>query len=152
MGRNESFEKTLMLGKIEGERDDREWDGWMASQTQWTWIWVNSESWWWTGRPGMLQSLGSQRVRQYWVTELNCKYHIFFWHILLQFHFHVWLPHSDLSKLTRDWVSLPPRNLAGLPPSNLDEVPSSQLPWDDTMVTVMALVTWCCVRPSLDCD
>ena len=51
--------------------DDRGWDGWMASPTQWTWVWVNSESWWWTGRPGMLQSMGLQRVRQDWATELN---------------------------------------------------------------------------------
>ena len=45
-----------------GEGDDRGWDGWMASLTQWTWVWVNSGSWWWTGRPGMLQSVGLQRV------------------------------------------------------------------------------------------
>ena len=43
-----------------GEGDDRGWDGWMASLTQWTWVWVNSESWWWTGKPGVLQSMGSQ--------------------------------------------------------------------------------------------
>ena len=54
-----------------GEGDDRGWDGWMASPTQWTWVWVNSRSWWWTGKPGMLQSMGSQRVRHDWVTELN---------------------------------------------------------------------------------
>ena len=54
-----------------GEGDDRGWDGWMASLTQWTWVWVNSGSWWWTGRPGVLRSMGSQRVRQDWVTELN---------------------------------------------------------------------------------
>ena len=46
-------------------------DGWMASLTQWTWVWVNSGSWWWTGRPGVLQSMGSQRVKHNWVTELN---------------------------------------------------------------------------------
>ena len=46
-------------------------DGWMASPTQWTWVWVNSGSWWWTGKPGVLQSMGSQRVRHNWVTELN---------------------------------------------------------------------------------
>ena len=50
---------------------DRGWDGWMASPTQWTWVWVNSESWWWTGRPGVLQSMGSQRVRHEWATQLN---------------------------------------------------------------------------------
>ena len=54
-----------------GEGDDRGWDGWMASLTQWTWIWVNSGSWWWTGRPGVLQFMGLQRVGHDWVTELN---------------------------------------------------------------------------------
>ena len=54
-----------------GEGDDRGWDGWMASPTQWTWIWVNSGSWWWTGNPGMLQSMGLQRVRHDWATDLN---------------------------------------------------------------------------------
>ena len=54
-----------------GEWDDRGWDGWMASPTQWTWVWVSSRSWWWTGRPGMLQSMGLQRVRHDWATELN---------------------------------------------------------------------------------
>ena len=57
--------------KAGGEGDDRGWDGWMASPTWWTWVWVNSGSWWWTGRPGVLQSMGSQRVRHDWVTELN---------------------------------------------------------------------------------
>ena len=54
-----------------GEGDDRGGNGWMASLTQWTWVWVNSVSWWWTGRPGMLQSMGSQRVRHDRETELN---------------------------------------------------------------------------------
>ena len=54
-----------------GEGDDRGWDGWMASLTRWTWVWVNSRSWWWTGRSGMLRFMGSQRVRHNWVTELN---------------------------------------------------------------------------------
>ena len=64
MWRTDSLGKTLMLRKIEGggEGADRGWDGWMASLTQWTWVWVNSGSWWWTGRPGVLQSMGSQRV------------------------------------------------------------------------------------------
>ena len=57
--------------KAGGEGDNRGWDGWMASPTQWTWVWVNSWSWCWTGRPGMLQSMGSQRVRHNWTTELN---------------------------------------------------------------------------------
>ena len=54
-----------------GEEDNRGWDGWMASLTQWTWVWVNSGSWWWTGKPGVLQSVGSQRVGYDWATELN---------------------------------------------------------------------------------
>ena len=57
--------------KARREGDNRGWDGWMASLTQWTWLWVNSRSWWWTGRPSVLQSMGSQRVRHNWVTELN---------------------------------------------------------------------------------
>ena len=59
--------------KAGGEGDDRGWDGWMASPTWWTWIWAASRSWWWTGKPGVLQSMGSQRIRHDWVTELNWK-------------------------------------------------------------------------------
>ena len=54
-----------------GEGDGRGWDGWMASPTRWTWVWVNSGSWWWTGRPGVLQFMGLQRVGRDWATELN---------------------------------------------------------------------------------
>ena len=54
-----------------GKGDDRGWDGWMASPTQWTWVWVDSSSWWWTGRSDVLRFMGSQRVRHNWVTELN---------------------------------------------------------------------------------
>ena len=54
-----------------GEEDDRGWDGWMASPTQWTWVWVDSGSWWWTVKPGMLWFMGSQRVGHDWATELN---------------------------------------------------------------------------------
>ena len=56
-----------------GEGDDRGWDGWMASPTRWTWVWVNFGSWCWTGRPGVLRFMGSQRVRHDWETELNWK-------------------------------------------------------------------------------
>ena len=76
MRRTDSLEKTLMLGKIEGRRR-RGWNGRMASLTWWTWVWVNSGSWWWTGRPGILQSMGSQRVRHNWVTELMIKVQTF---------------------------------------------------------------------------
>ena len=57
-----------------GEGDYRGWDGWMASLTQWMWVWVNSGRWWWTGRPGMLRFMGSQTVRHDWVTELNWRH------------------------------------------------------------------------------
>ena len=57
--------------KAGGEKDNKGWDVWMASPTQWTWVWVSSGSWWWTRKPGILQSMGSQRVRHDWVTELN---------------------------------------------------------------------------------
>ena len=74
MQRTNLLEKTLMLGKIEGRRR-RRWQrmSWMASPTQWTWVWASSGSWWWAGRPGVLQFMGSQRVRHDWVTELNTQ-------------------------------------------------------------------------------
>ena len=56
-----------------GEADDSGWDGWMAPLTQWTWVGVNWGSWWWTGRPGVLRFMGSQRVGHDWATELNWK-------------------------------------------------------------------------------
>ena len=77
MRRTDSLEKTLMLGKIE-DRRRRGWqrmrwlDGWMVGcSTQWTWVWVDSGSWWWTGRPGVLWFMGSQRVGHDWAPELN---------------------------------------------------------------------------------
>ena len=68
--------------KAGGEGDNREWAGWMVSLTQWTWVWVSSGSWWRTGKPGMLQSMGSQRVGHDWVTGLN-----FLWET---YKFHEW--------------------------------------------------------------
>ena len=63
---------TLLMGETEGETGgNRGWDGWMASLTQWTRVWVSSGSWWWTGKPGVLQSVRSPRVGHDWATELN---------------------------------------------------------------------------------
>ena len=62
--------------KVGGEGDSRGWDGWMASPSQWTWVWINSRSWSWTGRPGKLQSMGSQKVEYDWVTELKRTDHL----------------------------------------------------------------------------
>ena len=72
MQRVDLLERTLMLGGIGGRRRRGWWwDGWMASLTRWTWVWMNSGSWCWTGRPGVLRFMGSKRVEQDWVTELN---------------------------------------------------------------------------------
>ena len=71
MGRTDSFEKPWCWERLKagGEGDDRGWDGWMVSPTQWTWVWVSSGSWWWTGKPGMLQSMGLQS--QTWLSGWN---------------------------------------------------------------------------------
>ena len=73
MQRFDSLEKLLWWEGLGagGEGDDRGWDGWMASPTRWTWVSVNSGSWWWTGRPGVLHFMRLQRVRHDWATELN---------------------------------------------------------------------------------
>ena len=74
MQRTDSLERPWCWErlKVGGEGDNRGWDSWMASLTQWTWVWVGSGSWWWTGKPGMLQSTGSKKVGHDWVTKLNC--------------------------------------------------------------------------------
>ena len=73
MWRADSFEKALMPERLRagGEGDNRGWDSWIESPTQWTLVWVDSASWWWTGRLGLLWFMGSQRVRHDWVTKLN---------------------------------------------------------------------------------
>ena len=91
------------------EVDGRGWDGWMASLTQRTWVWASSGSWWWTGKLGVLQSMGSQRVGYDWVTELIDWYRMFlspwdtcfFNHMLSKFfpHFTSYLPASERKKL-----------------------------------------------------
>ena len=95
MQRTDSLEKTLMLGKTEGRR--RRGQHRMALPAQWTWVWVNSGSWWWTGRPGMLQFMGLQRVRHDWVTELNwthnCFREVLYFKTAVQ---PVWSCHSDM--------------------------------------------------------
>ena len=68
-----SLEKTLILERLKagGEGDNKGWDGWIPPLTRWEWVWVSSRSWWETGKSGMLQSMGSQTVRQNWATELK---------------------------------------------------------------------------------
>ena len=74
--RADSFGRSWCWERLKagGEGDDIGWDGWMASPTWSTWLWVNSGSWWWTGRPGVLRFMGSQRVGHNWATELNWVY------------------------------------------------------------------------------
>ena len=104
MRRVDSLEKTLMLGGIGagGKGDDRGWDGWMVSQTRWTWVWVNSGSWWWTGRPGVLRFMGSQRVGHDWATDL-------IWNPIISYCFnHYWRSQFLLPKSCSLWFDLSP--------------------------------------------
>ena len=73
MQRANSWKSPLCWERLNigGEGEDRGWDGWMASLTQWIWVWACCRSWWWTGKPGVLQSRGSQRVGHDWASELN---------------------------------------------------------------------------------
>ena len=87
--------------KAGGEGDNRGWDGWMAS-TQWTWVWASSRSSWWTGRPGVLQSMGLQGVVHDWVTELNWTERIYDCIFVLTVTFRMdWL---NLPKGDQSWV------------------------------------------------
>ena len=87
MWRADSLEKSLCWERLKagGEGDDRGWDGWMASLTRWRWVWMNSGSWWWTGRPGVLRFMGSQRVGHDWATELNWTWWVDFYHYKISF-------------------------------------------------------------------
>ena len=87
MRSTDSFERYWERLRAEGEGDDRQWDGWMASPTQWTWVYVSSRSWWWTGCPGVLWFMALQRVRHDWATELIwtelslfCDIFVWFWY------------------------------------------------------------------------
>ena len=108
MRRADSFEKTRCWERLKagGEGDDRGSDGWMASPTQWAWFWVNSGSWLWKGRPGVLQFMGSQRVRHNWMTELYWP-----WSTILFIHCWIWFANIllrilSLSMLKRYWSFL----------------------------------------------
>ena len=83
-GRQQSFPWCWERLKAGGEGDNRGWDGWMASPTQWAWVWVDSRSWWWTERPGVLCFMGSQRVWHDWATELKCTLYYLLLLILLR--------------------------------------------------------------------
>ena len=82
--------KDSDAGKVGGDGDDRGWDGWMALLTRCTWVWVSSRSWWWTGKPGVLQYIGSQRVGHNWETDLNLtwKLALLFLTIIILIYYH----------------------------------------------------------------
>ena len=100
--------------KAGGEGDDRGWGGWMTSPTWWTWVWTNSGSWWYTGKPVILSSMGSQRVGHDWVTELNflCSILDTFWSWGIIFWCHIFLPfhtvNEDLQATILEWVAISP--------------------------------------------
>ena len=102
MWRTDSLKRPWCWERLKagGEGEDRGWDGWLASLTRWTWVWVNSRSWRWTGRPGVLHSMGSQRVGHDWATELNWTER---WHWTI---FITWMsllnPHQNLLS----WIAL----------------------------------------------
>ena len=82
-----------------GERDDRGWDGWMASPNWWIWVWASFGSWWWTGKPGVLQSMGLQRLRHDWVTELKWLHSVIRSLLTCEDQFH-WSGGSSVGRVT----------------------------------------------------
>ena len=97
-GKSWLFGKDSDAGRDWGQEEKgRGWDGWMVSPTQWTWVWVNSRSWWWTGRPGVLWFMGLQRVGHDWATELNWTEHLTKTNSKLLLTFH-WPKASHMSK------------------------------------------------------
>ena len=105
-----------------GEGDDRGWDGWMASPTQWRWIWVNSGSWWWTGRPGVLWSMGSLRVGHNWGTELN-------WTVSRLGEKKFWWTLNDILSVSTSSCVWSPQTVQLQKPVNSDSLSWLKLPW-----------------------
>ena len=109
-----------------GEGDDRGWDGWMASPTWWTWVWVNSGRWWWTGRPGVLRFMGLQRVGRDWATELNWK--VLKWYRILPLSTSIGALLTNLWGKAATLCIIACRSISGLWPLN-DSSPHCPLPW-----------------------
>ena len=109
--RADSSEKTLMLGKIEGKRrrGGRGWNGWMASLSQWTWVWANSRRQWRMGKPGMLPTMGSQRVRYNLVTEQQQQYTHMYTHMCNASYIYmcVCVSFSVMSNFVSPWTVVP---------------------------------------------
>ena len=115
--------------KAGGEGDDKGWDGWMASRTWRTWVWASSGSWWQTGKPGMLQSMGSQRVRHDWVTDLN-------WINIFE---HIFKYYSKICHLFKIQASLIAQLVKNLPA--MQETPVWFLGQEDPLEKEMATLT-----------
>ena len=130
--------------KARGEGDDRGWDGLMASLTQWTWVWVNSTSWWWTGRPGVLWFMGSQRVGHDWVTELNWTEETHVWRLALEDTLEKGMAtHSSILAWRTPWTKEPGR---------LQSIESHRVVHDwSNWVRMHTLKTDCCSRVSCLC-
>ena len=111
MRRTNSLEKTLMLGKIEGRRrrGNRGWDGWMASPTQQTWVWASFRRWWRTGKPGVLQFMGSQRYGHDLLIEQQ-KQQSYKWHLITSATFYPLL--LLLSRFSRVQLCVTPETAA----------------------------------------
>ena len=113
--RTYSLANTLMLGKIEGREEDiRGCDSWMALPTQWTCIWASSGSWWKTGKPGTLRSMGLQRVGHDWGTELSIPLCLLLW-LLVSLFSHVQLYGLQPARLLCPWDSLGRNARVGCP-------------------------------------
>ena len=117
-----------------GEGVNRGRNGWMTSLTQWTWVWINSRSWWWTGRPGVLQSMGSQRVGHNWETELNWAECI---HLRYTCRFHGNFPHNQMRSRRQftPVISYTPRS--SYPPTWRHNIQKLALPLFQTLVTTV---------------
>ena len=133
MGRADSLQKTLTLGKIERRRrkDNRGWDGWMASPTQWTWVWASSRRWWRTGKPGVLQSMGSQS--RTWISHWTATT---YWQILVinpEVNIHI-LRYSMVMDIRILWLTIP-WELQSLPSSKINASVSRVCIWRDNSCT-----------------
>ena len=138
MGRANSLQKTMTLGKIKGRkrRDNREWDGWMASPTQWTWVWASSRTWWRTGKPGMLQSMGLQS--RTWISHWTATT---YWQILLinpEVNIHI-LCYSMVMDSRILWLTIPWK-LQSLPSLRINASISRVCIWGDNRCTELLFI------------
>ena len=130
MRRTDSLEKTLMLKETEGtrRRGDGGWGGWMVSPTWWTWVWVSSGIWWYTGKPGMLQSTGSQKSRKWlsdW-TDWTERLEMIWTKSLVHYQVYIKVTHTKidiiLNNSQRIWHCLHHKNQHSIPGLNISKL------------------------------